>query len=204
MDYCQFLLSTQINYTLTAEHTDRFAHDAANRYLAGDKLTARLVWEQVRGQVKLSPRGYLVFDDTVLDKRHSHQIELVRRQWSGNAKQVIKGIGVVTCVYVNPDTDEFWIVDDRIYDPDGDGKTKLDHAHEMFDNAVHDKQLSFTTVLMDTWYAERKLMLHIERSGNTACSRATGWWTTPITAVRAAGSMRLSGASKNLEPIPIG
>lgn len=167
LDYCQFLLSTQINYTLTylADHTDRFAHDAANRYLAGDKLTARLVWEQVRGQITLSAKGYLVFDDTVLDKRHSHHIELVRRQWSGNVKQVIKGIGVVTCVYVNPDTGEFWIVDYRIYDPDGDGKTKLDHVREMFDNAVHDKQLLFTAVLMDTWYAERTLMLHIERTG---------------------------------------
>lgn len=167
LDYCQFLLSSQTNYTLTylAEHTDRFAHDAANRYLAGDKLTARMVWEQVRGQVKFSAQGYLVFDDTVLDKRHSHQIELVRRQWSGNVKAVIKGIGVVTCVYVNPELDQFWLVDYRIYDPDGDGKTKLDHVREMFDRAVHDKQLLFRAVLMDAWYAERTLMLHIERTG---------------------------------------
>ena len=167
LDYCQFLLSSQINYTLTylADHTDRFAHDAATRYLAGDKLTARMIWEQVKGQVVQLAKGYLVFDDTVLDKRHSYQIELVRRQWSGNVKTVIKGIGVVTCVYVNAETGEFWIVDYRIYDPDGDGKTKLDHVREMFDNAVHDKQLSFTAVLMDTWYAERTLMLHIERTG---------------------------------------
>ncbi len=35
----------------------------------------------------------------------------------------------------------------------------------MLDNAISDKQLPFKTVLMDTWYAERKLMLHIERLG---------------------------------------
>jgi hypothetical protein len=35
----------------------------------------------------------------------------------------------------------------------------------MLNNALHDKQLSLRGVLMDTWYAERKLMLHIERLG---------------------------------------
>ncbi len=33
----------------------------------------------------------------------------------------------------------------------------------MVDNALYDKGLPFRGVLMDTWYAERKLMLHIER-----------------------------------------
>lgn len=53
----------------------------------------------------MSLEGYLVFDDTVLDKRYSFTIESVRRQYSGNAHGVIKGIGVVTCVYVNPKLD---------------------------------------------------------------------------------------------------
>ncbi|MGZ8095589.1 MAG: IS701 family transposase, partial [Methylosarcina sp.] len=35
LDYCQFLLASQINYTLTyfADHTPTFSHDAINRYL---------------------------------------------------------------------------------------------------------------------------------------------------------------------------
>lgn len=64
VDYCQFLLSSQINDTLTyfADHHLGFSHDAINRYLKRDKM---------------SP-----FDDTVADKNYSHCIELVRRQWS--------------------------------------------------------------------------------------------------------------------------
>jgi hypothetical protein len=167
LDYCQFLLVTQTNYTLTyfAEHSEQFSHDAVKRYLEGEKITPRLVWENVKGQVVTSPNGYLAFDDTVLDKNSSFKIELVRRQYSGNAHGVIKGIGVVTCVYINPDTDQFWIIDYRMYDPDGDGKSKLDHVREMLNNALSDKQLPLRGVLMDTWYAERKLMLHIERLG---------------------------------------
>ena len=167
LDYCQFLLSTQINYTLTyfAEHTERFSHDAANRYLRGEQITARLVWENVCEQVEPSAQGYLLFDDTVLDHNHSFAIELVRRQYSGNAKGVIKGIGVVTCVYVNPEVDRFWIIDYRIYDPGRDGKSKLEHGREMLVNAVSKKQLRFRTVLMDSWYAERKLMRWVEALG---------------------------------------
>ena len=118
-DYCQYLPVSQINYTLTdfAAHCEKFSHDAVNRYLSGDKITPRFVWENIKEQIIQSPRGYLIFDDTVTDKNYSHHIEIVRSQYSGNAHRIIKGIGVVTCVYVNPDIDRFRITDYRIYDP---------------------------------------------------------------------------------------
>lgn len=164
LDYCQYLLSSQINYTLTnfADHTEKFSHDTLNRYLAGEKITPHLVWENVKGQVEQSAKGCLVFDDTIVDKNISFKMELVRRQWSGDAHGVNKGVGVVTCVYVNPDLDQFWIIDYRIYDPAGDGKTKLDHVHDMLENAVYAKQLLFWGVLMDTWYATKDILLYVE------------------------------------------
>lgn len=167
LDYCQYLLISQINYTVTnfAEHTEKFSHDAVNRYLAGDQIRPRLVWENVKGQVVQTPDGYVIFDDTVADKNFSFKVELVRRQYSGNAHGIIKGIGVVTCVYVNPNLNQFWIIDFRIYDPDSDGKTKLDHVHDMLTNCVYQKQLLFRTVLMDTWYATKDAMLYIEQLG---------------------------------------
>ena len=164
LDYCQYLLVSQINYTLTnfADHSEQFSHDTINRYLRGERITPRLVWDNVQGQLALTPQGFVIFDDTVLDKNSSFAIELVRRQYSGNAHGIVKGIGVVTCVYVNPDTDQFWLIDYRIYDPEGDGKTKLDHVREMLSNLVYHKQLPFRAVLMDTWYATKDLMLFIE------------------------------------------
>ncbi len=82
LDYCQYLLVSQINYTLTntAFHSERLSHDAVNRYLRGEKITPRLIWDNVRSQLVLTERGYVIFDDTVLDKNYSHSIELVRRQ----------------------------------------------------------------------------------------------------------------------------
>ncbi len=167
LDYCQYLLSSQINYTLTnfADHSPCYSHDQLNRFLRQDQLTPRLVWEQVKDALVTSPNGYVLFDDTVADKNYSVAIEGVRRQYSGNTKSVIKGIGIVTCVYVNPETDQFWVIDFRLFDPDTDGKTKLDHAREMFEHTLLHKRLPFRTVLMDAWYATRTLMLHIERRG---------------------------------------
>ena len=167
LDYCQYLLSSPINYTLThfAEHSEDFSHDMINRYLAGDCIPPRLVWENVKPHLVQVEAGYVIFDDTVLEKKHARHIELVRRQYSGNARGVINGIGVVTCVYVNPNIDRFWVIDYRIYDPQGDGKTKLDHVREMLSLLVYQRHLLFQAVLMDSWYATKTVMLHMENLG---------------------------------------
>jgi hypothetical protein len=45
LDYCQYLLSSPINYTVKnlADHLDGVSHDRINRYLRGEKLTPRRV-----------------------------------------------------------------------------------------------------------------------------------------------------------------
>lgn len=166
LDYCQYLLSSQVNYTLTnlAEHLKGFSHDTINRYLKGEKLSPRLLFEQVEPLLERDPDAYLIFDDTVLDKSYGPKIEVSRAQWSGNEKKVIQGIGVVSCVYVNPKTEHFWVIDYRVFDPEADGKSKLDHVEEMLRCAEH-RRLAYRTVLMDSWYASKELMLLIDGMG---------------------------------------
>ena len=165
VDYCQYLLSSPINYTVTnlADHLDGISHDHINRYLRGERLTPRLLWDNVKALLQASQNAYVLFDDTVLDKRYSASIELTRRQYSGNEHRVIRGIGLVSCVYVNGETGQFWVIDYRLYDPDGDGQSKLDHVAAMLDAVVYSKQLPFTTVLMDSWYATQKLMAQVDQ-----------------------------------------
>jgi hypothetical protein len=165
LDYCQYLLSSPVNYTLTnlAEHLYGISHDRINRYLRDEKLSPRLLWENLKGSVQTSESGYVLFDDPVLDKQHSSSIELSRRQYSGNEHRVIRGIGLVSCVYVNIQTKQFWVIDYRLYDPDGDGHSKLEPVAAMLNSVVYSKQLPFTTVLMDSWYASQKLMAQIDQ-----------------------------------------
>ena len=169
LDYCQYLLSTQVNYTLThlAEHLQMFSHDTINRYLRNEEITPQLLWDNVKKVILPCAQAYLIFDDTVLDKSYSTSIELTRRQYSGNTHAVIRGIGLVSCIYVNPETDQFWIIDYRIYHPEGDNKNKLDHVKDMLQGVFEHKKIPFQTVLMDSWYATTALMLRIDDMNKT-------------------------------------
>ena len=160
--YCQYLLSSQINYTCTnlADHVDHLDHNSVYRYLKNERLTPRLIWDKACETLVQTAAGYIIFDDTVADKSHSHEIEGVRRQYSGNAGGVVKGIGIVTCVYYNAARDRFWVIDYRVFDPDRDGKTKLDHVAEMLDSIAR-RGIAFSTVLMDSWYATTALMTRL-------------------------------------------
>ena len=162
--YSEFLAISFGNFTQTysADHSELWSHDQINRQLRSQKWTPRSLRQYLRNQIPYSHQGYLLFDDTVLDKRHSHFIEMVRRQWNGNAQAVIPGIGVVTCVYVNPELQRFWVLDFRLFDPERDGRSKIDHLLEMFDRVLQSCASSIRVVLMDSWYASRKVIKAIE------------------------------------------
>jgi hypothetical protein len=167
VDYCQYLLTSQTNYTLThlAENLENLSHDTINRYLRNSELTPSLLWQNLKGHIEEYVEASIVFDDTVLDKRYSQKNELVRRQYSGTEHRILPGIGLINCVYINKKTGHFWVIDYRIYDPAGDGKSKLQHVADMLDDLVNCKQLAFSKVLMDSWYASQKLMAHIDGLG---------------------------------------
>jgi hypothetical protein len=148
-----------------AEHHPVFSHDAINRYLLDDEVSPSAVWLAVKDEIHYGENACLIVDDTVLDKRHSFKIERVRPQYSGNEHGVVKGIGAVNCLYVNLDTGEYWIIDWRVYNPDEDGKAKLDPARDRFDDALAQKKLPFRAVLMDSGYAAKELMMHIDKAG---------------------------------------
>lgn len=163
LDYCQYLLSSPVNYTLTnlAEHLQNVSHDTINRYLRNQALSPRLLWESVKGKIVQTAEGYLLFDDTVLDKGFGPSIEMARRQWSGNAHAIVRGIGLISCIYLNATTGQFWIIDYRLFDPDRDGKSKIDHVLDMLE-AVERRQIAYRTVLMDSWYAAGEIFKAID------------------------------------------
>lgn len=74
-----------------------------------------------------------MFDDVVIDKDFLYEIVKVRLQFNGNEPGIFEGVGVVGCVYINPFLAWFWITKYRIYDPDGDGKTKSEYGSDFED-----------------------------------------------------------------------
>ena len=71
----------------------------------------------------------------------------------------------MSLVYYNPDVDKFWVIDYRIFAPDHDGASKIDHLLHMLNNAIYSKKIPFQTVLFDTWYATHKIMQQVDAMG---------------------------------------
>jgi hypothetical protein len=67
-----------IIYTITnlAEHLETISHDVIDYYLKTEKLTSLLLWDKVKEVVEPDGNGYIIFDDSVLDKRYSEEIEM--------------------------------------------------------------------------------------------------------------------------------
>jgi hypothetical protein len=53
------------------EHLENVSHDKINYYLRNEKLTPRLLWENVKNLIFPDEDAYIIFDDTVVDKRFS-------------------------------------------------------------------------------------------------------------------------------------
>ncbi|HRZ35466.1 MAG TPA: transposase [Candidatus Paceibacterota bacterium] len=139
--YVEYVISTLINYTCTnlANHLDGISHDAINDYLRRERHTAHTVWELAEPLINNSNEAYLILDDSVQDKSYSQKIEMVNRQYSGNAHGLIKGIGIVNLVHA--DQSDYYPLDFRVYAPAVDGKTKNDHFRDMLRQAFEERGL---------------------------------------------------------------
>jgi Transposase DDE domain len=154
-----------MNYTCTnmSEHTS-LSHDKITRFLSSNPMSEHHFYEQVYFDKPLVSGGYLIFDDTVLDKSHSHQIDMVRKQYSGNVGGVIKGIGIVNMLYYTPQDERWYLLGYRVFDPDIDNKSKVDHVSELIKEA-ESQCITYVGVLMDTWYAVSSLFQLVNSYG---------------------------------------
>lgn len=168
--YIEYLVATCKNYTCSnlSDHLDGHrgsSHDAVSDYLRRDKVTPRGLWKLVGPLIHDSEESYLVLDDSVQNKEYSKSIELVHRQYSGAEHGLVRGICIVNLVHTSGEAGDYYPIDYRIYDKDGDGKTKNDHFQEMLIRAVHDKCIKAKTILFDSWYASVDNLKLIHRMG---------------------------------------
>lgn len=149
--YVDFLISSQKQFSgveLSRVSPKDMAHDSVSRWLAKEKLTPKLVWQKSQAMID-KQTGYLIIDDTILDKPYSQQTALVKKQYSSKHHRVVKGIDLVNILWT--DGNKMIPVDYRIYDPTRDGKTKNDHAREML-NSQEKRGFKPDYVLIDSWY----------------------------------------------------
>jgi hypothetical protein len=171
--YVQFLIASQgaVSCTEAArvqpESPFAPAHDSFTRLLRDLEPDPEALWREAEPLVEKA-RGFLVIDDTTLDKPHARHISLVTRHWSGKHHEVVRGINIVTLVAT--DGERKIPVDYRVYSK-ADGKTKHDHFWEMLLMA-RARGFSPRYVLFDTWYASLENLKQV---------RDFGWlWQTKL------------------------
>jgi hypothetical protein len=166
-EYVEYLLSTPFNYTCTnmADHKEAVSHDVVSDFLQRERFTPSQLWEIVKPHIEDGADSVIIADDSVQDKRYSHFIGLVNRQYSGNEHGLVKGIGLVNFVHSSGNEGDFFPIDYRIYSPETDKKTKNDHFQEMFLRLITHKQVKARTILFDSWYGSVNNLKLIARSG---------------------------------------
>lgn len=167
-DFIDFLIATprQASSTEAArcqpeQSLNPPAHDAFTRLLHRLEPQPEQLWSEVQDQVRRD-EGFLIVDDSVLDKPYSWKMELVHRVWSGKHKRVVHGIDLITLLWT--DGERHLPCDYRLYDKPNDGKTKNDHFRELLQTA---KKRGFQprAVLFDSWYTSLDNLKLINRLG---------------------------------------
>ena len=153
--YKAFLEASSLRYSglaLSEVSPKDFSHDSVSNWLKSRHFRPRDLWSLSKEHVREKERCLLIGDDTILDKHRSKKIDLVNYQYSGNAHDVIAGIGLVNLLWYGLASKEAIPVDYRVYDKDTDGKTKNEHFREML-KLAKSRGINPDAVIMDTWYS---------------------------------------------------
>lgn len=163
--YTRFLIANQ-NRCSSVELSNTvpsnlIAHDAIDRWKVSKKYTPSQLWQHTRYLVK-KDEGYLICDDSLLDKRYSRQNELAKVQYSGNEHGLVNGICLVNLLWTKGE--EYVPVDYRVYQRENDDLTKNDHFKNML-NVAQKREFSPWYVLMDSWYSGLDNLKHLRKKG---------------------------------------
>lgn len=172
--YKAFLQASSVRYSGLA-HSEvsplELSHDSISRWLNDKCFRPSGIWETSQQYIDANEPCLLIADDTVLSKTYSEKIDLVNYQYSGNAHDVIAGIGLINLLWHGLEQEISVPVDYRIYDKDTDGKTKNTHFCEML-SLAKSRGITPDAVVMDAWYSSLK---------NLKAIRDHGWaWITTL------------------------
>ena len=100
--YKAFLQATCVRYSglaLSEVSPYELSHDSISRWLQDRHFRPNEVWSITEDLIDKKEPNLLIVDDSVLAKPHSNKIDLVTYQYSGNAHDVIAGIGLVNFLW---------------------------------------------------------------------------------------------------------
>jgi len=153
--YKAFIQATSVRYTvlsLSEVSPIQLSHDSISRWLHNRNFRPSQIYNITEKLIDKHEKSILIVDDSILSKVHSKKIALVNYQYSGNAHDVIAGIGLVNFVWHGLETKQTVPIDYRIYDKASDGKTKNTHCQDMV-KLAKSRSLTPEAIVADAWYS---------------------------------------------------
>ena len=80
---------------------ERISHDQLTRALSDKLCNSRELWLQVKSTVRKieSDEGCLLFDDTIIEKPHMDENELIGWHYDHSKGRHVKGVNLLNCLY---------------------------------------------------------------------------------------------------------
>jgi Transposase DDE domain len=175
--YTDFLLASFCTVTATGLSKlldNGYSHDQISRFLAQGKFDNKDFWKCVKALIRKveTETSYLIIDDTIEEKPHSTENDIICWHFDHCTSQNVKGINIVNFLYCSdilPDEDinlpcAFEVVNktEKYYDE----KTKKEKRRspitknlmvvERLRILAQQNQLKFKYVLWDTWFSSKE------------------------------------------------
>lgn len=182
--YSDYLLSSQGPTTatgLSALLDGAIQHDSITRFLSGNNFTSRELWLQVKPLVRAheSADACLIFDNTIAEKAHMDESDLVCWHYDHAMQRNVKGINLLTGFYVSSKSEEaeplripvtYMLILKTVLCCDLQTRkikrqcllTKNQMMQLMIQQAIAN-QLKFKYILADTWFASSDNMRFINK-----------------------------------------
>lgn len=174
--YTDYLL-TSFSYTTATGLSElldgELSHDQITRFLSSKDLTSKELWKAVKKEVREieDDQGVLIFDDTVQEKPHSQENDLICWHFDHTVNRSVKGINLLNCLYHANGTSlpiAFELVKKPTRFCDLKTKkekrksevTKNEQLREMLKTCCQN-QLKWRYVLADSWFSSTENMKYI-------------------------------------------
>jgi len=175
--YSDYLISSFALITATGLSLlldNEYSHDQITRFLSGDEYTSRDLWALVKPTIRAveTDDGAVIFDDTIQEKPHSDENEIIAWHFDHCKDRSVKGVNILNCLYNAGDVNlplAFEIVHKDLQYCEIETKkpkrksstTKNEHLRDML-RVCQQNQLCYRYVLADNWFSSKENMIFIK------------------------------------------
>jgi len=152
------------------------SHDRIQRFLASPLKSGADFWQVVKPYIRQIQRddGVLIVDDSISEKPHTDENDIICWHYDHTSGQTIKGINFITALYHVPEISlpvgYHLVTKTEVYTDQKTGQqkrratvTKNEVYRQLLQQAVHN-QIPFRYVLNDIWYASADNMMFVKHA----------------------------------------